>query len=112
MTYKDKGQKANERDLDFCLSQAAPTEPYLTDLRVDFSAFLPIPESWPRAKKKRAAEGLIRPSKKPDLDNFEKQLYDSMTRTGWMKDDCQVVEGFHAKYYSTEPRWEVTVTQL
>lgn len=112
MAYKSKTQKVNEHDLDVWLRRHAPVTPHLADLRVDFSAFLPIPDSWSRVKKKQAANGLLRPSKKPDLDNYEKQLWDSMVRTGWMKDDSQVVEGFHAKYYSESPRWEITVTPL
>ena len=112
MAYKSKTQKVNEHDLDIWLRRHAPASPCLGYLCVDFRVFLPIPDSWSRVNKKRASDGLLRPAKKPDLDNFEKQLWDSMVRTGWMKDDSQVVEGFHAKYYSDSPRWEICFREL
>lgn len=109
MAYKSSTQKAHERELDIFLRRLAPKEPLSGYLRVDMRVFLPIPDSWSRLKKKRAAEGLLRPASRPDLDNYDKQLWDAMTRTGWWKDDAIVVEGFHAKYYSDTPRWEVSV---
>lgn len=112
MEYKSRSQKAHEADLHKFLVALAPSAPLSGYLRLDMRAFLPIPDSWPASKKKRALEGRIRPASRPDLDNYDKQLWDAMTRAGWWKDDALVVEGWHGKYYSDRPRWEVEVMQL
>jgi Holliday junction resolvase RusA-like endonuclease len=111
-TYKTSTQTEREAELEFYLRQLAPKERLSGYLRVDMRAFVPIPDSWSKSRKKLAAEGRIRPGSRPDLDNYDKQLWDAMTRSGWWKDDSIVVEGFHAKYYSDTPRWEVTVEML
>lgn len=48
-------------------------------------------------------------TKKPDLDNLEKQLLDCMTRMRFWEDDRQVYMVAKKKIYSPSPRWEVTV---
>jgi Holliday junction resolvase RusA-like endonuclease len=44
--------------------------------RVDFSAWLPIPKSWPKRDKAKMAGALHK--QKPDLDNIEKALFDAL----------------------------------
>ncbi|CZR99694.1 Endodeoxyribonuclease RusA [Clostridioides difficile] len=56
-------------------------------------------------------EGLIRPSKKPDLDNIIKSVADSLNGIAY-KDDSQIVEVVSKKYYSDKPRVEVILEDI
>ncbi|HGM1282915.1 TPA: RusA family crossover junction endodeoxyribonuclease [Clostridioides difficile] len=56
-------------------------------------------------------EGLIRPSKKPDLDNIIKSVADSLNGIAY-KDDSQIVEVVSKKYYSDKPRVEVELEDI
>jgi len=49
--------------------------------------------------------------KKPDKDNLEKFAADCLTGVAW-EDDCQVVAGFTQKWYSDDPRTEITICEL
>lgn len=68
---------------------------------------LPVPSSWP-AKRQIAAEmGHLRPTGKPDLDNYIKVL-DALNNIVWM-DDGQIVAVVAAKMYGQNPGITVTV---
>ncbi|MFL8231041.1 RusA family crossover junction endodeoxyribonuclease, partial [Clostridioides difficile] len=56
-------------------------------------------------------EGLIRPNKKPDLDNIIKSVADSLNGIAY-KDDSQIVEVVSKKYYSDRPRVEVELEDI
>ncbi|WP_250673527.1 RusA family crossover junction endodeoxyribonuclease [Paraclostridium ghonii] len=56
-------------------------------------------------------DGIIRPTKKPDLDNIIKSIADSLNGIAY-KDDAQVVEVVSKKFYSNRPRVEVTIEDL
>jgi Holliday junction resolvase RusA-like endonuclease len=71
-------------------------------------AYKPIPESWSRAKKAAAERGDIRPTSKPDWDNFGKVAADALNTIAF-KDDAQVADAFVQKYYSDTPRMRIVV---
>lgn len=75
------------------------------------SSFHSIPRSWSNKKKKLASEGQIRPSKKPDLDNLAKSVWDSLNGLAY-KDDSQIVEAKIEKWYSARPRVEIEITEI
>lgn len=79
-------------------------------LEVAVETFMAVPESKPRKWKEAALTGQIRPTKKPDWDNFGKVL-DSMNLIVWA-DDAQIVDGRVTKWYSARPRMVVTVRAL
>ena len=60
---------------------------------------------------KAKLDGIIRPTKKPDLDNVIKAIADSLNGIAY-KDDAQVVEVVSKKFYSDRPRVEVTIEDL
>jgi Holliday junction resolvase RusA-like endonuclease len=67
------------------------------------------PTSWSKTKIALALAGDIRPTTKPDLSNSIKGIEDALKGLIW-HDDSQIVMLFIAKYYSNEPRAEVTIT--
>lgn len=47
-------------------------------------------------------------TKKPDLDNLEKMVFDCLNHVAW-KDDSQIVESVARKIYSENPRTEIKI---
>ena len=107
--YKSTDQEANERTFEAMLMPYVPEKPLSGPVKVLFTAYMPIPASTT----KRAREAMQREetphTKKPDLDNLEKQLLDCMTRMRFWEDDRQVYMVAKKKIYSPSPRWEVAV---
>ena len=79
---------------------------------VDIVFHMSIPQSWPKKKRTEAAQGLIRPTSKPDIDNLFKCLTDALKGLAW-KDDSQITD-VHMKerYTDTMPRTEITITEV
>ena len=78
------------------------------ELEVIIVAYFPIPKSWSNKQKQGAAGGCIRPQTKPDVDNVSKIILDSLNNIAF-DDDKQVTDLHIHKYYSYEPRIEVTI---
>lgn len=78
---------------------------------VDLDIRLPIPESWSGKKKKMAIDGLLMPTKKPDIDNIFKACADGMNNVVY-KDDVQIVETSQRKRYAETPGVVVIVREL
>ena len=70
---------------------------------------MPVPKSSPKWFKKLVAEGAPQPHyKKPDVDNLEKFLLDSMQGIVYHS-DAQVFKMDSVKLYGVQPRTEVTL---
>lgn len=78
---------------------------------VELDIRMQIPASWSKKKQIQAAEGLIPASKKPDIDNCEKAIFDGMNSVVWV-DDVQVVEVSKRKRYAETPGVVVIVREL
>ena len=50
-------------------------------------------------------------TKTPDLDNYEKMVFDCLNGLAW-KDDKQVAESHARKVYSENPRTEITIRSM
>jgi len=109
--YKSNKQKAEESKIMLLLYQYRPKQPLNEALNVQIDAFLPIPQSWPKWKKKAALNGEIRPTKKPDIDNLAKQVLDCMNQVFW-QDDRQIVGLMVRKFYAMDPRWEIHIKKI
>ena len=72
-------------------------------MRIDF--YMPIPESWPVAKKGKAISGELRPTVKSDIDNLCKAIMDGLNGVAY-EDDKQVIDLEAHKYYG-KPRTEI-----
>ncbi|QBX27827.1 holliday junction resolvase [Streptococcus phage Javan420] len=92
--------------------------------RVDVTFYLKAPQKvskkpTERSKSDRVAEykafknERLYVPKKPDLDNLEKSLYDSVSDAGniW-EDDNAVVEHTTRKFYSENPRIKIRIEEI
>lgn len=84
---------------------AAPADMPKTPVRVDWIAFIAMPASWSK-KRKLAMEGKDHQAK-PDRDNIDKAVLDSL----WAQDSC-VAKGLIEKRWcwAGEERIEITIT--
>ena len=80
-------------------------------LSIIIDAYFTIPESWSNLKKQKAVCGLIRPSKRPDIDNLGKLVFDSLNKIVY-NDDSQIVDCRIRKYFDNQARLEITVASL
>lgn len=70
--------------------------------------FLSVPKSWSVKDRDRALVGLICPTGKPDGDNFQKVVQDSLNEIVW-RDDSIIVRWAGGKFYSEVPGMLVSV---
>lgn len=66
---------------------------------VSVSAFFPVPKSYSKKKRENCLERILRPDKKPDMDNILKVVLDALNKVAY-EDDKQVVELIGRKYYT------------
>lgn len=79
-------------------------------LQVDVVSRMSIPSSKSKKWQADARAGIIRPTKKPDWDNFGKIL-DALNLVVWT-DDAQIVDGRVRKFYHDSPALIVRVEQI
>ena len=81
----------------------------MLDLRI--FAYYTIPKSKSKKIKQMMREKVLRPIKKPDMDNVVKVIADSLNNVAY-RDDTQIVDQMCRKFYSDEPRVEVIIRQI
>lgn len=79
--------------------------------RLFLKVFRTIPNSFSKKKWEAAINGEIRPTTKPDTDNYVKGALDALNGTV-LKDDSVVCAIFAQKFYSERPRIEVFIDIL
>lgn len=80
-------------------------------LTMQIHVFRQIPRSWSKKKQTMAAQGIVRPVSKPDVDNYVKSAMDALKGIVWT-DDSQVVSLMAVKHYSENPRLEMCVRRI
>lgn len=78
---------------------------------VDLKVFRAIPKSFSKIKRESAIKGRIRPSTKPDIDNYIKQVFDALNGLIW-EDDSQIVTVHARKFYDEIPRLELDINTV
>lgn len=75
--------------------------------------YFPIPESYTKGEKRRIANGEIKHTKRPDVDNCAKSILDALNKVAY-RDDSQVVESRITKHYAVdgETRAEVVLEEV
>ncbi len=84
-------------------------EPWAGPIELNLTCFIPMPDSWSEKKKKKM-DG-TRHTQKPDRDNIEKGVCDSLNKIVW-KDDGQVCDGRTRKFWSRTGRLEIEIQEV
>lgn len=82
--------------------------PITGPVHVDVWAILPIPKSWSQKRQRQAALGSIRPTTKPDVDNYAKSALDACKGIVF-EDDSQVDVLMAMKAYGPKPKLIIKV---
>ena len=75
------------------------------------NVFLTVPASWSGKKQRAALSGAVVPSKRPDIDNYLKSVFDGMNQVVYA-DDALVCDLSMTKRYSDSPRVMVEIYEL
>ena len=113
-TYEDKGMKAWRSHCGLLVAKQYTAKPMLEGaLRAKVRFYIKSPQYISKVEKNQQAllNEVIPVDKKPDIDNYEKALYDSMSGIVF-KDDGQIALHDVGKFYSLNPRIEVEVDRL
>ena len=79
---------------------------------VDVTFYRHIPSSWNKKKRIAADNGVIRPTTRPDLGNYEKGFYDALTGIIWVDDSIVTDKHVKKRYTAGLARIEFTVTEV
>lgn len=82
-----------------------------TPLRLDMFVYHQIPKSVSKKKKQEMLDSIVRPTKKPDIDNILKSVCDSLNKVAFY-DDTQIVDIYVKKYYDETPRLEILIRSI
>lgn len=97
-----------ETELRYAAEQVMGDRPPLEGpLRLEMDVTVPIPVSWAKKKQAAARAGELRPTSKPDWDNFGK-VVDAGNLVVWV-DDSQIVDGRVTKHYGDKPGMRIRV---
>src|SRR5262245_60290196 len=85
--------------------------PIAVPVRAETSIDLPVPASWSNKRRDAALRGDVRPTSRPDADNYVKAALDAVNEIV-ISDDSLVVELIASKRYAATPQLQITVTPL
>ena len=80
----------------------------MTGVSIEIKIFKSIPKSMSKKKRVLAEAGNLRPTTRPDGDNYEKGIFDALKGVIW-HDDGQIVDCHWQKFFSNTPRVEVEI---
>lgn len=85
-------------------------KPFENDIFIEISFYRPIQKSLSRKEYLKRQKNKVRPTVKPDLDNYVKSTLDALNGVLW-SDDNIITEMTVRKLYSDEPRIELTILE-
>jgi Holliday junction resolvase RusA-like endonuclease len=85
--------------------------PITVPVRAEITVDLPVPVSWSAKRQDAALRGEIRPTSRPDCDNYVKAALDAINAIA-VTDDSLVVELVAEKRYARIPKLSITITPL
>jgi len=98
-TYVTAPVRAWQRSVALQATRYRPAAPLDCPLCVELAFALPMPASWPTAKRWRMHEKPC--AVKPDCDDLEKPVIDALNQSGWFADDSRIVLSTTRKVYTT-----------
>jgi Holliday junction resolvase RusA-like endonuclease len=111
MAYDPKKSRDYKDYVRLAASEHAPAKLLDEALALEIKVFRPIPKSFSKKKAADAESGLIRPTTKPDADNYLKGIKDALKNVIWT-DDSQIVDVHVSKWYGQRPRVEITIKPI
>ena len=110
-TYSPKTTVDYESKISKAAKQAmGSSEPLKTPIAAYIYITLPIPASYTKKRKADCLKGFERPTKKSDIDNYCKAVFDGMNGIVYF-DDSQIVSLHSTKVYGTVGMVEVLVKE-
>jgi Holliday junction resolvase RusA-like endonuclease len=85
--------------------------PFQGEVTLTVTALVAIPASFSKRKRANAVAGIIRPTTRPDADNYAKAALDGCNGI-LFRDDAQVTDLIVRKRYAAEPRLVITMEAL
>ena len=82
-----------------------------SSVAIEITVHKPVPQSWSKKRQTMALAGEIRPTSKPDIDNYIKCVFDGLNKIVF-RDDSQVTHVTARKMYSTTPGMSVVAAEL
>ncbi|WP_238884471.1 RusA family crossover junction endodeoxyribonuclease [Clostridium sp. YIM B02551] len=110
VTYTPKDTVEYENLVKLCFYQSEYKK-LEGEIKATIKAYYSIPKSASKKNRSLMEQNLIRPTKKPDLDNVAKIILDSLNKLAY-DDDSQVVVLVIEKFYSDNPRVVVSLDAL
>ena len=105
--YTPEDTTAYENQVAFAYISSSKTK-FTGNVEMEIRAYYKIVKSTNKTDKELMLKHIIRPTKKPDLDNVIKIILDGLNGYAY-NDDAQVCKVTAEKWYSDEPRVEVTI---
>ncbi|MBK5492202.1 RusA family crossover junction endodeoxyribonuclease [Bacillus sp. TH13] len=109
--YDPKKSRDFKRYVSAIAAKFAPASLLEGPLQLEVKVYKPSLKSFSKKKTLAAEEGLLRPTTKPDVDNYVKGVKDALNKVIW-NDDSQVVDLKVSKWYSEKPRVEVFIKEI
>lgn len=110
-TYDPPKSKAYKEYVKRIARQELHIEPLTGPVTVNVKVYRGIQKAGSKLIKRKKRDGIIRPTVKPDTDNYYKAVSDALTGIVWV-DDNQIVDMHVSKWYSDTPRVEIEVEEL
>jgi Holliday junction resolvase RusA-like endonuclease len=85
--------------------------PITAPVRADITVDLPVPASWSGKRRDAALRGEIKPTSRPDCDNYVKAALDAINEIV-VTDDALVVELAATKRYALVPQIAIMIVPL
>lgn len=82
--------------------------PFNVPCRAGLVVALPVPASWSRKRQAAAVSGDLRPTSRPDIDNYVKAALDAINEIA-IRDDSLIVELSATKRYAAAGRLTITI---
>lgn len=83
-------------------------DPIDSAVRMEITVLKTVPRSWSKKKTAAALSGEVKPTTRPDVDNYTKAILDGINGIVFI-DDCQVTHLTVSKQYAQQPSVVVTV---
>ena len=110
--YTPEKTKTYEDEIRYMARAAMGASPPLeTPVTVAIYIRVEIPKSFSKQKRKDALAGILKPTKKPDIDNVAKCHLDAIQGGIIILDDKQVINLHVTKVYAETPAVEVMVKE-